>query len=274
MLADAFASENYKFLRNRSAVFWGFCFVPLAVLAFNLALDSWMKLHNAGALTLRIDLGQQILQSVDLGGSSFVQIFFAAGAAALFAGEYRWETWRLLCPRNSRSNLMAAKFLVYALACAVSLMALGIVAALHTGYDASINGQSLTLPGIGFVTPLAVTFLASWAELLVLGGVTALVAVIMRASTGALMTAIFFSFAQTVGMAFVHPWSAPLKDFAFLPSMCAYLIRAWAAGQEIAPGVLADPAMIAPVSLFLVGWIVALTALVLALFRFQDLPRE
>src|ERR1700712_5670748 len=100
MISDAIAAETYKFWRNRSALFWGFCFVPLAVLLFNLGLQTWLKLHNSGVMQaimvsaghrMSVNWGSQILHSLSLSGSSFAQIFYAVGAASLFASEYRWE---------------------------------------------------------------------------------------------------------------------------------------------------------------------------------------
>ena len=117
-------------------------------------------------------------------------------------------------------------------------------------------------------------FLTSWAELLVMGLFTALVAIASRAMTGAVLAAIFFSFAQGIAMAIVHPWEAPLRYFAMLPSMSAYLLRAWASGQQIAPGVFADPAKVLPAAGFLMAWILVLGAACLTLFQRQDLPRE
>ena len=271
MLADAFAAEFYKFLRNHSTLFWGFCAAPLGVLLFNLALDTYLK--SRVHLPLTIDTGRQIVTALGLAGSSFLQIFFAAGAAAIFAGEYHWETWRLLTPRNSRSNLLAAKFLVYALACVGSLTALALAAILQSVYGAAL-GSTLILPGANFLSQAAWVFFISLLELLVLGTVAALVAVASRAMIGALLTAMFFSFAQSIAMAVIHPWDAPLKDFLYLPSMCAYLIRAWATGQEVAPGVLADPAKILPALAILAAWIVMVGGAALARFQYQDLSRE
>ena len=277
MLTDAIAAEGYKFLRNRSVLFWGFVFVPLAVLLFNLTLETYLGLHNSGIVGGRageIPLGEQVLHGIGLAGSSFAQIFFVAGAAAIFAGEYRWETWRLLTPRNSRINLLAAKFAVYAMACAASLAGLGLGALLQTLYGAMLNGMTIAMPSAAFGGQLLGLFLATWAELLVVGVFTAAVAVAGRAMTGALLAGIFFSFAQGIAMAIVHPWEAPLRYFAILPSMCAYLLRAWASGQQITPGVFADPALLLPASGFLLLWIAAGGAVAAALFQAQDLPRE
>ena len=40
--------------------------------------------------------------------SAFV-MFVLIGAATIYAGDYRWETWRLISARNSRVNLLLAK---------------------------------------------------------------------------------------------------------------------------------------------------------------------
>ncbi len=99
MLADAVAAELYKFLRQRSTLFWGFCAVPLGLLAWSVGLDTYLKLHAGGAMTpisvlariaMRVDLGQQIIGALERGDSAFFKIFFAVGAAGIFGNEYRW----------------------------------------------------------------------------------------------------------------------------------------------------------------------------------------
>ena len=74
--------------------------------------------------------------------SSIFQIFAIVGAAILFAGEYRWETWRAILPRNDRTAVMFAKLLVFALAIAASILACGIGRWLVGLYDAMLTGQS------------------------------------------------------------------------------------------------------------------------------------
>ena len=114
MLADAIAAELTKFLRQRSTLFWGFCAVPLAMLAWSLGLDTYLKLHAGGPMTamgvlarigMRVDPGQQIVGALARADTAFFKIFFAVGAAGIFGNEYRWETWRLLTPRNTRTEL-------------------------------------------------------------------------------------------------------------------------------------------------------------------------
>ena len=283
MLADAIAAEIYKLSRHWTALFWGFCAVPLANLLFNLALSTWLALHTSGVgLSLSISaglggkpaLGPVILHAFTLSGSFFFQIFYLAGAAVLFAGEYRWETWRLLVPRNSRFNLLAAKFAVYGLATAASILALGAAAAIAALYDGLLAGVMPAGLASNFPLQAVILFLICWAQLLLMGGFVALLAVATRALTGPLLAAIFFSVVQNIGMTLVHPWEAPLRFFAYLPAMSVYVLQAWIQGQEIAPGVHADPAKLLPAALFVLAWITALAAAAAGLFQRQDLPRE
>jgi ABC-2 type transport system permease protein len=280
MLTDAIAAEGYKLLRNRNVLFWGFCASPLANLLFNLATQTYLFLRGSGAALrlsqaagARVDLGIQVLQGMSSSTAFFFEIFTVAGAAALFAGEYRWETWRLLVPRNSRANLVLAKFAIFAMAASASILTFGFFAALSTLYGALLNGFS----SIGFTLAISQTagvFLGSLAELMVLGTLTALIAIASRAQMAATLSGICFVIAQAIGMGIARPWEAPVQDFAYLPVMSAYLIRAWAAGRQVAPGIFADPAKIVPASLFLLLWIGLLAALSVSLFRRQDLSRE
>lgn len=274
MLADAVAAETIKFSRQRGGLLWGFCAVPLAVLAFNLVLDTWM----AARVPMALDLGRQVVNGLGLGGNSLFhiflfQIFFIAGAVALFSGEYRFETWRLLTPRNSRFNLLTAKFIVYAMLSAASLVALGAAGALHTLY-AALLGAQVAMPGMDFAVTAIVTFLASWGELLVLGFLAALLATLTRAMIGPLIATISFTFAQAMAMLLLGPATAELHWFAVFPGMAAWYVRAAASGMEIAPGIFTQSAVAGLCAVIVVAWIGLLAAAALALFQRQDLTRE
>ncbi len=271
MLVDAVAAELYKLLRNRGTWFWGFCALPLIVLTWYLGMDSYIKLR----LHLRIaaEIDQQILYTLALGGS-FLQIFYVAAASSLFGGEYRWETWRLLTPRNRRVNLLLAKFLVYVLGCAVSLALLALVAGLHVLYDVALGSvlPKLSMATLEHRAPIA--YLATLGELTVLGAVVALVAVATRSTVAALIAGIVCSFAQGIAIASLHAWDAPVRDFALLPSLCAYFLRAWGSQLPIAPGLVAVPHRALAAALILGAWIVLAGGAALLWFQRQGLPRE
>lgn len=271
MLADAVAAEAYKFLRQRGGLFWGFCAVPLGMLVFHLGVDTWMS--GRVRFSDAVDLGRQILEGLNGGSSAFFQIFFIAGAVAIFSGEYRYETWRLLTPRNSRINLLLAKFIVYAAASGLSLLALGLAYGLH-GVYAGMLGGGLSWPPALFLPVGAGIFLVNWAQLLVLGLFAALVAVASRAMIGPLIAAISFSFAQLFSMIVFPPWDNRLHLLAAFPGRAVYHLRTWLTGEEMGPGIHADPGLVLPAALVLLGWIVLLGGAALARFQRQDLSRE
>ena len=127
MLADALSSESYKFVRNRPVLFWGFLFAPLVGLVIGLGSELYFKrqLHDAG-FVLATDVAREALNGLVQAASPLTQLMCLIGAASLFAGEYRWETWRLITPRNSRPGLLTAKALVYAAASAVTVLAVPV----------------------------------------------------------------------------------------------------------------------------------------------------
>ena len=272
MLADAVAAEANRLWHNRSARFWGFAFLPIALLIFNLALDTYLRARIGTGVG--INLGLQILRGMDAAGSVFFQIFFALGAGAIFAGDYRWETWRLIGPRNTRANLLLAKFAVFGLASAGSLVALGLMGIAHALYGSALNGTALILPPPHFVLRLVGVFASSWLELMVLGSVTALFAVITRAMIGAAMAAIMFGFFQAAVLTQISIAGASTASLALLPHLAAETLGAYTAGREIAPNLFVDPQSAAIAAIALIGWIVVVGTVAIVLFQRQDLSRE
>ena len=56
-----------------------------------------------------VDLGQSLVDAAGALAHPGVLAFLLIGAATVFAGDYRWETWRLITARNSRPNLIMGK---------------------------------------------------------------------------------------------------------------------------------------------------------------------
>ena len=119
MLADSILSELYRLSRNRMAVFWSALFVPLLFvvggIAFHLITKSQVaemtsKLAPGAAASLgATNLGNDLVQAAGISANGAVLVFMLIGAATLYAGDYRWETWRLISARNSRLNLILGK---------------------------------------------------------------------------------------------------------------------------------------------------------------------
>lgn len=156
MLADAMRAETWRLLQNRTAVFWSLLFVPLASLLLATASYLFLQSKISGATA---DLPPEVKLSLDRGtidlGASLIDAagglanpgllaFLLIGAATVFAGDYRWETWRLITARNSRPNLIMGKVGAVKL---MTLAGLALFLAASLGADIAkgvIFGQGFT----------------------------------------------------------------------------------------------------------------------------------
>lgn len=119
MLADAIRSESYRLLQNRTAVFWSMVFVPVIWLAGSIAADIFFDAKitpMASQLPPEVtqtrgvlNLGQSLVTAAGHLANPALLAFLLIGAATVFTGDYRWETWRLITPRNSRPNQIMGK---------------------------------------------------------------------------------------------------------------------------------------------------------------------
>ena len=146
MLADAIRSEAYRFSKNRTAVLWSTMFVPVLMLVIAGVSQYFLKakmgeLKGANLPPELLQMGPLNLghELVDLAGdlaNPILLLFILIGAATVYAGDYRWETWRLISARNTRPNLILGKVGVVkllSLIALVILLAFGFVGELIKG---------------------------------------------------------------------------------------------------------------------------------------------
>ena len=274
MLADAIAAERFRLLRDRSALFWGFCFAPLVGFFLSIGGDLFVrnivKRPFPGA---SIDLAGQVIKALGNGASTMAVLFLMIGAASILAGDYRWETWRLRTPRNSRFNLLAAKLIVIGEAVLWNLVltvALTLAAAV---IGAGINSKAIVLSasGSGF-TEIAGVFVVTWLEVMSLAALAACVAVVARSPMAAVVVCLVVRFVQSILAATLGAMAPePTWKVLAIPAYDADLLRAFVAAPSHA-GMDGGPAGWA--LLVLLGWTAALTAGAIVIFQRQDLTRE
>lgn len=214
MLADAVFSEVYRFSRNRTTALWSLFVVP--VLGFVLGIGGQVFLRSKMAEIQGADLPPGLLASgpMDLGQSlvsvaadianPMMLLFVLIGTATLYAGDYRWETWRLTTARNSRLNLIlgkvgAAKLLT--LAALVVMLVFGMAGELA---KAAIFARPLTFTMDG---ETAVRFgelmLLNYIRVVQVGLLGLLAAVMTRSLIATLFVPIVVSIAQAFAGNFV-----------------------------------------------------------------------
>lgn len=275
MLADAIAAERFRLLRDRSALFWGFCFAPLAGFLLSVGGDLFLRnIVKKPMPGLTIGLVDQVIKALSSGASTFGALFLMIGAAAVLASDYRWETWRLLTPRNTRRNLLLAKLVVVGEAMFWSLLLTALLSAVAALIGAAINGKALV--GSMFqrnlfdvVGVLAIT----WLEAMTLAALAACVGVLSRSTMGVVIACLGVRFVQTVLASSLRlmEQGQPSWKLLAIPVFDADLLRA----------ALLDPGQLGPASaaagsalIILALWAAVLTTAAVLLFKRQDLTRE
>lgn len=271
MLADAIAAERFRLWRDRVSLFWGFGFMPLAAMLFSIAGDLFVHFVIRRAIPGETtDLASRAMGAVGGASGPITALFLLIGAASIFAGDYRWETWRLLTPRNTRLNLLAAKLIVFGEAAAWSLLATAVTAALGGLLGSVINHTTLVGPSDGpaFFTHYAGVMLITWLEIMLIGSLAALVGVQTRSTLGAVIAGFVVVFVQSTLAATQQ--GTGWKTLA-IPAYAGRLLKTFVIlpAEARTDGGSAGLALV-----LLLVWLTVLVGGAVLLFRRQDLTRE
>jgi len=274
MLADAIAAERFRLLRDRSTLFWGFCFAPIVGFMINIGGDLFLRYMIKKPMPgMTVGLLDQVIKAVAGGAGTFGALFLMIGAAAILAGDYRWETWRLLTPRNTRQNLLLAKLVVVGEAIFWSLALTAVLSAVAAILGSAISQRGLTLSMFGrnlfdLIGVVAIT----WLEAMTIAALAACVGVLTRSTMGVVIACLGLRFIEGM-LANVLRAMEPPGSWKLLanPAYDADLLRA----------ALLDPSQLGqasgsagPALAVLLVWIAALAAGAVVLFRRQDLTKE
>lgn len=285
LIADSIRSEAYRLSRNRMAVFWSVGFVPVLFLALGFVANLVMKAKSE-ELTAKVpelnmppgplDLGLELVRGVANLANPIVLLFVLIGVATLYAGDYRWETWRLITARNSRLNLLLGKVVV-----AAGLTVVGLAAWMIAGVIGDVIKAAV------FERPLAFTFggdeagrlglaaLLTWARVMQFTMMALLAAVVTRSLLAALFVPLAVAIGQFFLMQFMGVVSLEPGDWIaqlLMPGLAADMLKALIQGGPAAATAPDGVAIKAVTSLAL--WLLWPLAAALAWFQRQDLSKE
>ncbi|TAJ60698.1 hypothetical protein [Brevundimonas sp.] len=290
MLVDAIRAEGFRLSKNRTALFWSLMFVPIISLVIgavtNFVLkgsetrilgDEKMPAELKAALARgTLDMGEALVAAAGNLANPLVLLFVLIGAATIYAGDYRWETWRLISARNSRADLLLGKLAVVA---GLALAAMGFMllgAVLENLIKAAVFERTLTFALTGETIGQFLGFFGlSWLRIIQFAMMGMLAAVVTRSLLAALFVPLVVGIAQFFTPQMLLPmgvmpdaWLSVLVN----PGAATDAIQAAIAGGERAASL--------PDGILVKAWLgVGLWTLVplagaLAWFRRQDLSKE
>jgi ABC-2 type transport system permease protein len=285
MLADAIRAEGYRFARNRTALFWSVLFVPIAALILGIVVSVVAKGNEEklaevttelGMVATPLDLGAALISNTASLAGGPVLLFVLIGAATLFAGDYRWETWRLIRARNRRSNLILAKVVTMVVLALAALVALLVFVMVGEPIRAAIFGRDLTFSLSGEQVGAFFGLMGlSWLRVIQFAMIGLLAATATRSLLAARFIPLAVGAAQALGAPMLmgmgvmpNSWTMQL----LLPGQAFDVLKGLLIGGEGAPGVPAALQVKAWISL--IGWTVLPLLAALAIFERQDLSKE
>jgi len=289
MLADAFRAENYRFWKNRMTVLWSIAFVPVIGVIFGAIGNIVLKI-NTPRLMADSDLPPQVAQlmgggALDLGASMVAAaaklasppllLFVLIAAATIYAGDYRWETWRLISARNSRRNLLLGKIGVVGVVGLVALAAMVVSGVVSDTVKATVLERPLTFHmDAGDAGRWGLLTLLSWSRVMQFTLLALLAATLSRSLLAALFVPIVVGVAGSAAPALLAAMGMAPDHWLSVLLSPGGAIEALQAAVDPQPGESLPEGLIVKAWTSAILWTALPLAGALLLFRRQDLSKE
>jgi ABC-type transport system involved in multi-copper enzyme maturation permease subunit len=282
-MLEAFAAETLKFRRHRATWFlvwiYPIGFLLLWVLLILVGLAQTRPQMAAPAASKWIESTAAIWY---VPPHMFGRYLISAFAAFVFAGEYGWNTWKLVVPHRSRSALIAAKFATTILFLYGAFVLTGLLT-IVLGWLGDVVLGSPTPTGITAAALAKAHYMGALKALppvLVTIAYTSLAAVLTRSTIAALVIGLVAVTAEQafLGLAPLLANYAPRLVWALYQLLPGYHfdnLSSWlgqgAAFEARLPGT-DSVAWSWPASLALIaGWVIGVASLTFVSFKRQDI---
>jgi hypothetical protein len=281
-MLDALSAEWLKLSRHKATWFLVWIYPIGLTLIFALMISGNLISDNSPAQPALDKWLAETALVWGAPGNTLGRYLLAAFVAVVFAGEYGWNTWKLIVPHRSRASLVAAKYAMILLLFLAAFTASAIVSVVGSMLEDVLSGDSLPA-GITLGALLkahGAAALKSLAPALITLGYASLAAVLTRSTIAALVISIvaisveqlLFNFAPVLSL------KAPGLVWAMthiLPGYHIANIGQWIAQGSTLQMPLPPGGMVklswAVSAAAAAAWIAGLAALTFAGFRRQDI---
>lgn len=204
--------------------------------------------------------------------------------AVLFAGEYQWNTWKMIVPRSKRIPLIIMKFFTVGLFIVFAFTLMSILLTLGMGLVSWVAGASYGVEEGGlrqFAKDYSLQMLYAFVSTIIAAGYASVAAMITRSILGSVITSIVFTIGQTASIlplflaANLLDTDIILHAYRFTPNYNLLNLFTWLVGDtpegiEMPSGaVVVDNLLFSEV--MLICWVIGLVALTAYLFHRQDI---
>lgn len=285
MLVDAIRAEGFRISKNRTLMFLSVLFTPVlfALGGIGYHMISKSKGDEAAAAVglataaggAPVNLADALNMGAGAGANGFILVFMLIAAATLYAGDYRWETWRLITPRNGRVSLLLGKVGVLKLLALAAMVAFLISSFIFFVAQAMVYERPMTFSyDAAQAGQFGLVWLLSWTRIVQFAMIALLTAVMTRSLLAALFVPWALGFGQSLLGQFMpligwepQMWAPQL----LLPGLAYDTLKA------AVTGALEAPLTSATAWRSLIGfalWTIVPLALSIVWFKRQDLSKE
>jgi ABC-2 type transport system permease protein len=141
-MLDALSAETLKLTRHKATWFlvWLYPALFLTLFLLSLMIAVAHPAEHAKAITAARWIDQTAI-IWKLPGQTIGRYLIAAYVAVVFAGEYGWNTWKLIVPHRSRASLIAAKFATIFLLFLATFLLTAAISLLFTWGQGVVTGH-------------------------------------------------------------------------------------------------------------------------------------
>jgi ABC-2 type transport system permease protein len=208
-MRDLFRAEWLKIAGNRwvsGCLIWIFpivAFGAVVVLALILSLSSsarnGFRQDNSPLWT------ESAMAVWNVPNNPVGRLILLGFTAVVFAGEYQWQTWKNIVPRNRRVPLILIKFLALGVFVVVAFLLMSLIWTLGVGLLSQIVGVSYGPRIAGdvvsdFAGDYALTVGLTFTSTLIAAGYAALAAMLTRSILGGVLVGFALTFAENLSI--------------------------------------------------------------------------
>ena len=281
-MLEALSAEALKMSRHKATWFLVWLYPIAFTLVLLIAIVAGLTGFDDPASQTLADWVEDTAVIWFVPNNAMGRYLIAAFVAVVFAGEYGWNTWKLIIPHRSRTSLIAAKFALVVLLLAVAFTLAALLTIFLSWADNVLTGD--TIPA-GITAALLWdthwrAALAAVPPVLVTLGYASLAAVLTRSMIAALVIAIVATTVEQIIFAYAVPMSVKFPGaigflYPTLPGYHLGNLSEWVregqglsvpfpAGNVVAFGWTTSVAVIA-------AWVLLLAGGALLAFRRQDI---
>ncbi|HEX8193969.1 MAG TPA: ABC transporter permease [Allosphingosinicella sp.] len=191
-MLNALSAEALKMRTHKATWFLVWLYPILFTILFLIAITVGLFGGDPPEQSTLADWIDETAMIWNVPGNSVGRYLMAAFVAVVFAGEYGWNTWKLIVPHRARAALIASKYVLVLILFTVTFILTGLISIIGTWADDTLTGDTIPagITAAGLLRAHWIGYVAALGPILVTMAYASLAAILTRSTIAALVIAI------------------------------------------------------------------------------------